>query len=125
MDRVHTLLRGRAEDTLKKMLAFEPKDRPSAKECDEAWTAISRQAGGAEHSHETAVGKWARILQHLMAIERKEFDLTDKQFSRLVSEYEQSKRAAKGSPEQTVSAELESVLGRLRKTRNLESSAAE
>jgi len=93
-DRVHSVLRGRAEHILNSMLSADPGKRRSARDYVSDWTELCNELGGVGAVSPIRPDKWGQILVQLTAIENREFSLTPKQLERLISEINEERTNA-------------------------------
>lgn len=84
-ERVHLSLRGRSEEILDSMLAFDREKRGNIQEIERAWSALAEELWSAGESK--PVDKWDRIKSHVMLAKRKELVLTRRQIDRIIAEY--------------------------------------
>ncbi len=91
--RIHASLRGRAEEILLAMLAFDREKRSTVADCELKLTELANELAGAgfRGGSTKSPTKWETIKDQLRAVERKELVLTSKQIELVVTEYRAEK----------------------------------
>ena len=86
--RVHSMLRGRHEEVLLAMLAFDRNQRKEIQHFEKIWSSLAEELGRTTPPRPELADKWQKIRQHLVLAEKKELVLTPGQINRIVSLYE-------------------------------------